>query len=131
MRNVFLSFQTEDLPRVNLFRSQAENATTDLQFRDYSIKEPFESAWKTSAELIIRRCSVTICLIGPTTWVSDAVDWELRKSFEAGKGVMGVFLYPGQLLITPQALTAHSVTPMPWNIQAVAREIERKSLWRI
>ena len=79
VRNVFLSFQMEDLPRVNLFRGQAENATTDLQFRDYSIKEPFASAWKSNAELIIRKCSVTICLIGPTTWQSEAVDLGTEK----------------------------------------------------
>ncbi len=131
MRNVFLSFQMEDLPRVNLFRGQAQNATTDLRFRDYSIKEPFASAWKTNAELIIRKCSVTICLIGPTTWQSDAVDWELRKSFEAGKDVVGVFLYPDRPLVTPPALAEQDVAPMPWDIQAIASEIKRKSPWRM
>ena len=131
MRNAFLSFKTEDLGRVNLFRGQAENAAPDFQFRDYSIKEPFEPAWKTNAENIIRRCSVTICLIGPQTWQSIAVDWELRKSFEVGKGVMGVFLYPSALHITPPALAGRGVTPMPWNIQAIASEIDRMSLWRM
>lgn len=131
MRSVFLSFKTEDLPRVNLFRGQAENVTNDLDFRDYSIKSPFESAWKTNAELIIRKCSVTLCLIGPSTWLSDAVDWELRKSFEAGKAVIGVLLYPDRSVVTPPALSENGVTPMPWDIQAIASEIEQKSFWRM
>ena len=131
VRSVFLSFKTEDLPRVNLFRGQAENATNDLDFRDYSIKSPFESAWKTNAELIIRKCSVTLCLIGPSTWLSDAVDWELRKSFEAGKAVIGVLLYPDRPVVTPPALSEYGITPMPWDIQAIASEIEQKSFWRM
>ena len=39
----FLSFVQEDLNLVNLFRGQAKNERLDLEFADYSIKEPFDS----------------------------------------------------------------------------------------
>ena len=39
----FLSFVKEDINLVNLFRGQAKNERFDLEFDDYSIKEPFDS----------------------------------------------------------------------------------------
>jgi hypothetical protein len=43
MIRAFLSFVEEDLNVVNLFRGQAKNDNTDLEFADYSIKDPFDS----------------------------------------------------------------------------------------
>ena len=39
----FLSFVEEDLTLVNLFRGQAKNQASDLEFGDYSIKVSFDS----------------------------------------------------------------------------------------
>ena len=38
----FLSFVEEDLELVNLFRGQARLERSDLEFHDYSTKEPFD-----------------------------------------------------------------------------------------
>ena len=118
-RNVFLSFSTEDKGLVDLFRSQARDRQPALVFRDYSIKETFEHAWKTNAERLIRACSVTICLIGKTTYRSKAVDWEIRKSVELGKHVMAVFLEPTVPMVPP-ALAELNVAPLPWDIERTA-----------
>ena len=100
-RDVFLSFSTEDKGLVDLFRSQARDRQAALVFRDYSIKETFEHAWKTNAERLIRACSVTLCLIGGTTYRSEAVDWEIRKSVEL----------------------ALNVAPLPWDIERIVGEL--------
>lgn len=70
-RRVFVSFVVEDQDLVNLFRGQAKNKNTDLEFSDYSVKEPYDS---TNAPYIrarirerIAAASVTICLIGQIT----------------------------------------------------------------
>lgn len=78
--NVFLSFAMEDKRLVDLFRGQAKNDRLPLEFRDHSIKEPFDWAWKTQCEEKIRRCSLTICLVGHRTYQSEAVNWEIYKS---------------------------------------------------
>ena len=77
MVHVFLSFVEEDLNVVNLFRGQAKNEHSDLEFADYSIKAPFDS---TNSDYIargitdqLRLVSVTVCLYGPTTYTSK---WE-------------------------------------------------------
>jgi hypothetical protein len=41
--NVFISFSSEDLGEVNLLRGQAKNENSDIEFNDWSLKEPFDS----------------------------------------------------------------------------------------
>lgn len=120
--NVFLSFVTEDQGLVELFRGQARDERLGLTFRDYSIKESFDSAWKTNCERVMRICSATICLIGRTTYRSDAVDWEIRKSHELGKGIMAVFLDSGALTI-PRALQELGVRPVAWQMDKITQEL--------
>ena len=122
-RNVFLSFAMEDRGLVNLFRAQAKNSRSDLVFRDYSVKEPFERAWKTNAEQLIRMCSVTICLVGQSTWRSSAVDWEIRKSAKLGKRLLAVRLRP-DIKRYPPALRELGARTVPWRIDAIMRELD-------
>lgn len=124
MIRAFLSFVEEDLNVVNLFRGQAKNENSDLEFSDYSIKEPFDSR---NADYIargiteqLRLASLTVCLYGPTTYSSKWVDWELRKSVELGKPIMGVCLYgDGRVRYYPAALDGKP--RVNWNVQDIIR----------
>ena len=115
--NVFLSFAMEDKALVDLFRGQARNRRLPLEFRDYSIKEPFDSAWKTQCEERIRYCSLTICLVG-------AVNWEIRKSADLGKGIMAIYLV-SEWVRLPEALKECSVKPVTWDMDEIMSEIRR------
>lgn len=123
----FLSFVEEDLGRVILFRGQAKNERLDLEFDDYSVKEPFDSV---NADYI-RRCiteqirpgTLTMCLYGPTTYTSTWVDWELRKTLDLGKPIMGVCLYnEGLVPIRPFALSGRPC--VPWDIPAIVSTMD-------
>lgn len=59
----FLSFVEEDLNLVNLFRGQAKNERFDLEFDDYSIKEPFDSR---NADYIRRG-------------INDRLPWDMKQ----------------------------------------------------
>ena len=128
MVHAFLSFVEEDLNVVNLFRAQAKNEHSELEFADYSIKTPFDS---TNADYIARGItsklklvSVTVCLYGPTTHTSKWVDWELRKSIELGKPIMGVCLYgDGRVSHCPAALEGR--TRVNWNIREIVQTIRQ------
>lgn len=128
MIRAFLSFVEEDLSLVNLFRGQAKNNNVDLEFADYSVKEPFES---TNADYI-KRCitsqvnlvSITICLYGRTTYTSSWVDWELRKSVELGKPIMGVELYnDGRIQYYPRMLDGKP--RVCWDVAAIVRTMRQ------
>lgn len=128
MIRAFLSFVEEDLHLVNLFRGQAKNDNIDLEFADYSIKEPFDS---TNADYIKRGitsqlnlASITICLYGPSTHTSNWVDWELRKSVELGKPIMGVRLYSdGRIQRYPAMLEGKP--RVGWDVAAIVRTMRQ------
>lgn len=93
-RNVFISFVNEDLGDINLLRGQAKNENNDLEFNDYSLKEPYDSERaeyiKSGIRERIRQASVTVIYISENTHSSKWVDWEARESKAQGKGVICV-----------------------------------------
>src|SRR5438132_171540 len=76
----FISFQIEDRWARDFLVRQAKDGRTDVEFLDYSVKDPFDTAWKTNCKKQIARTHGTIVLIGPTTYRSDAVLWEIQET---------------------------------------------------
>jgi hypothetical protein len=127
-KRVFLSFVVEDKDLATLFRGQAKNKNNDLEFSDYSVKEPYNSTnrdyIKSQIKPRISAASVTICLIGNTTSKSDWVDWELRVSKEVGNRVLGVRLHSDASKDPmPKALTDLKATIVNWDIDAIVKAI--------
>jgi hypothetical protein len=128
-RNVFLSFVEEDLKLVNLFRGQAKNENNDLEFYDFSVKDPFDSSnadyIRRQIKDLIKKVSVTLCLIGETTYKSKWVAWEILTSAELGKGLVGVRLHSSIKDTPPQALKDNKAEIVDWDIKEIVRAIER------
>ena len=126
-RNVFLSFDSDDLTLVNLFRGQAKNKNNDLEFSDYSVKEAFDSdrAEYIRGEItkLIKKVSMTICLIGKNTHKSRWVNWEIRKSAELEKKLLGVRLHSSDDDKVPQALEDEKARVLDWDIDAIVKAI--------
>jgi len=124
----FLSFVEEDLNLVNMFRGQAKNERLGLEFADYSLKQPFDS---NNADYIgrgildqIKHSTLTICLYGPTTYTSRWVNWELQKTLELGKPLMGVYLYSdGRIKYYPSLLK--DWPRINWDISLIVQTMEQ------
>lgn len=122
VRNVFLSFTTEDELSANLFRDQAKARQPSLVLRDYSVKDVFERTWRQNAERLIGACEATICLVSKKTHRSEAVNWEIRKSVEMGKRVMGVVVEP-MVSKVPTALVELDVELLQWDVEKILGEL--------
>jgi hypothetical protein len=128
MIRTFLSFVEEDLTLVNLLRGQAKNTHLDLEFADYSVREPYNStnAYYIKQQIApkIRGASLTMCLYGPTTYTSSWVDWELTTALAFGKPIMGVWLYTdGRIKYYPSPLQGHP--RVGWDIDEIVRTMRR------
>ncbi len=128
-RRVFLSFVEEDLSLVNLFRAQAKAQNNLLEFSDHSVRVPYNSS---NADYIrrqirekISKVSVTICLLGYYTHTSDWVEWEIDKSIELGKGLVGVRLHSSWKDIVPNCLSDASAEVVDWQIINIIHVIEK------
>jgi hypothetical protein len=117
-RNVFISFASENLQEVNLLRGQAQNENSSLEFNDWSLKEPFDSA---NADYIrrgirerIRQSSVTVVFVSESTANSAWVDWEIRESRDLGKKVVAMYSGDRPPSRLPRALVELRIRPIPW-----------------
>ena len=94
-RNVFISFAHEDMDEVNLLRGQVKNERSDLKFSDYSVRKAFDSKdsdyIKRKICEKIEKTSVTMVYLSNQSMNSPWVKWEIEKSKEMGKGVIGVY----------------------------------------
>lgn len=125
-RRVFISFHVEDEAQVELLRQQAKDERFDIEFTDYSIKEPFDDKWKTRATERIKQSSVFICMIGPETYQREAVVWEIDKAYELGKKVIGVRIYTDKDHKIPKPLVDNNAKIIDWNLKDIASELERE-----
>ncbi len=120
--DLFLSFASEHEARVALFREHAKDRLSLLSFNDRPLSAMNDGGWKYYAEHLIRSCGATLCLIGPSTYQSRPVDWEIRKSVDLGKPVLAVYLEPTTLL--PAALVEIGVSPLPLSVDAVMDQLK-------
>jgi len=125
-RKIFISFIGEDIDLVNLFRGQAKNENSDLDFIDYSLRVPFDSR---NAEYIrrgirerIQQSSVSVVLITNDTHRSKWVNWEIRESIRLGKGVIAVKLRETPMKM-PKALEEHGIKPVKWDHKLIRQAI--------
>jgi len=134
-RNVFISFATEDLDEVNLLRAQEANESSDLEFNDRSLQEPFDS---NRAEYIkrgirerIRQASVTLVYLSDSTPGSQWVDWEIRESIRLGKGVIATYSGTSPPRTLPTSITELDIKVVPWRhtdlMAAIEEAAERRS----
>jgi len=129
--NVFISFAAEDLNDVNLLRGQAKNENSDIEFNDWSLREPFDSKKadyiKSGITDRIEHSSLTLVYVSEHTADSKWVDWEIRESVRMGKGVIAVHKgeYPPQKF--PKALTDLKIPIIRWSQEGIAAAIEKAS----
>ncbi len=124
IRNVFISFHSEDENLVNLLRIQAKRENTDLDFRDYSIKEPIEQ-WRKNVIDRIAATSATIVMIGPDTASRKNVQYEIEQSYALGKKVLGVRIHRDQHDPVPELMRKNNATIVNWNLRDIQAELDK------
>jgi len=116
----------EDEAQVSLLRHQAKSDKFNLNFTDFSVKKPFDDNWKTRCEKRIKQASITIVMIGPETYKRPAVLWEINKSYELGKKVVGVRIRKDKKDPIPGPLLRNKTKIIKWNMEAIQNELDKE-----
>jgi len=124
VRNVFITFHVADEAQVNLLRAQARNEDFAMEFRDYSVKEPFDEAWKSNCRERIAQTSLTVCMIGPETASREAVLWELEESYRQGHQVIGVRIYRDRNDPVPEPILRHGSPVIYWSREELSQYLQ-------
>ena len=125
-RNIFISFDIDDQGPVNLLRNQAKDDRFPFEFRDYSVKEPFEEKWKARVRERIKQTSAVVVMIGPNTANSRVIDWEISEAHRQGKKVIAVRIYKGKDHPVPAAIKEYGDKVINWDIKKLATLLSRE-----
>ena len=111
----FVSFQIEDKWARDFLVQQARDKKNDIQFVDYSVQDPFDSAWKTQCRERISKTRGTIVLIGLGTHKSEAVKWEIAETTRQGHYMFGIQINNDKTHPIPVGLPAKNVIRWDFN----------------
>lgn len=116
MARVFISFAIEDQILRGFLVGQKKNARTAIDFTDYSVKQPWDSSWKTNCRARIRSCAGMIAIIMPNTPKADGQLWEIKCAIEERVPLMLMHGYSAperKLTVLPSLISEFKV--LPWS----------------
>jgi len=117
-RNVFISFDYGDIADVNMLRASTKNDKSPIEFNDWSVSEPIDSERaqyiKQKISDRINQSSLTVVYVSDKTPQSRWVAWEIEKSLELGKRVIGVYKGDKAPLL-PAAFKQNGLKAVPWS----------------
>lgn len=105
----FISFEMEDKWARDFLAQHAKDKKNDIEFYDFSVKDPFDSKWKTECKKRIAMTKGTIVLIGPTTYKSEAVLWEIAESNRQEHYIFGIQINKDKTYTIPAGLPSKNV----------------------
>lgn len=88
---IFISFAIEDASLRTLLVGQGRNEKSPFEFVDMSVKEPWDSAWKTKCRTKIKGCDGVIGIITDNTVNATGELWELQCAYDEGVPVMLIY----------------------------------------
>jgi nucleoside 2-deoxyribosyltransferase len=115
MKRVFISFAIEDkFARDNLvFQAKVQKAPFD--FVDMSVKEPWDSEWKTNCRRRIKGCDGVIAFISRNTPKASGACWEIQCAIDEGIPIRGFWVHKDDPCCKPAELGSRPVVYWTWD----------------
>jgi len=92
-KRMFVGFAVEDKQYRDLLRGQSKLGGSAIDYTDMSVKEPWDSAWKTKCRQRIRGCDGFIALLSGNVRGADGARWEIKCAVEEGTPILGVHIF--------------------------------------
>jgi len=114
-KRVFISFAKEDINLRDLLVGQAKNENSPFEFVDMSVKEPWDSAWKTNCRTKIKGCDGLLAIVTSNTKNADGQLWEVKCAKEEGIPRRGIWGHKeNRPTILPDELNGVSIVNWTW-----------------
>lgn len=114
-KRVFISFAVEDVRYRDFLVGQSKNADCPFEFVDMSVKEPWDSMWKTKCRTKIKGCDGLIALLSSNTLKADGARWEMKCAAEEGVPMLGVHIHADKKSAVPSELAGRKVIEWTWD----------------
>lgn len=114
-KRIFVSFAIEDAYARDFLRGQARNRQSPFDFVDMSLKEPFDTNWKTQCRSKIKGSSGVIALLSPHTMRATGARWEMWCAIDEGKPILGIHVSKDKKGPIPPELQGKRVVEWSWD----------------
>ena len=86
---------------------------------DMSVKEPWDSQWKTNCRTKVKGCDGVIALLSKKTYNADGARWEMKCASEEKIPMIGVHIHKDDKGAIPPEITGKKV--IEWDWKEIAR----------
>ena len=101
MKRIFISFAKEDIRLRDLLKGQARNESSPFEYVDMSVKQPWDSQWKTNCRTRIKGCDGMIAIVTQDTCNADGQLWEIKCAQQEGVPILGIYGYNAHVGFVP------------------------------
>jgi len=85
---VFFSHRSADAELVRDLKARLRDLLPNMPFDDVSESVPFQDDWRAPAQSVLEDCDALVCIVGPNTFESEPVDWEIAQAAQLGKPIV-------------------------------------------
>ncbi|MBE9180272.1 hypothetical protein IQ268_17045 [Oculatella sp. LEGE 06141] len=124
-KRIFISFAIEDKTLRDFLVGQKRNDNIDIDFIDYSVKQPWDSQWKTNCRVRIKGCAGVIGIITKNTPKADGQLWELKCGYDENKSTLLIHGYndpDSRLKVKPKEIEGRLINN--WTIENISKFLE-------
>lgn len=114
MKRVFISFAKEDSHLRDFLRGQARNENSPFEFVDMSVKQPWDSQWKTNCRTRIKGCDGVIAIVTQNTKSADGQIWEIKCAQQESIPVLGIYGYKTHIGAIPNDCGYVKIVDWTW-----------------
>ncbi|MFA6808452.1 MAG: hypothetical protein WCR27_05615 [Eubacteriales bacterium] len=122
-KRIFISFAMEDKHLRDFLVGQARNIKSPFDFMDMSVKQPWDSQWKTQCRRKIKGCDGVIAIITKNSKKAKGQLWEVKCAKEELVPIRGIW---GNKDNHPMALSSEfdGVQVVNWTWDNIANWID-------
>ena len=117
-KTVFVAFAIEDEAQRNLLKGQALNTKSPFEYIDMSVKDAYDSDWKSRVRTRIRRSDGAIVLVSKNSLTSSGQKWEIQCAKEENVKILGIWAY------TTDRTEVAGITTRVWKWDTIATFID-------
>lgn len=115
MKKVFISFAIEDKFARDHLVHQSEDHRAPFTFYDMSVKDPWDSSWKTRCRERIKQCDGVVALLSKRTRAADGARWEMKCAIDEGIPIIGVHIHKDDKGQIPSELEGKKIINWTWD----------------
>ncbi len=113
-KRIFIAFAKPDERIRDLIKGQSLHVDTEFEYVDMSVKEPYDSEWKTHVRTRIKGSDGVIALLSKNSPAADGELWEIQCAIEEAKPLVGLYIYKEDKT-TPTIMNGQKCITWTWD----------------